>query len=169
MRILVCNFPKRKVMKPYNKILFCLYLVLPYFAPAQNFDPKKVVPKSLSKYDFGMSLDEFSQKNKVASIGRHDVPTRIEYKDADPDKDIKQVTYYFGADNNQPLYEMIIAFNNVESLNEHCSKKLGAPNDRNQWKWTTRQGYTFKAWRFGTTLVLALGLPSTEWEKDWDN
>jgi hypothetical protein len=154
-------------MKPYFKIFCCLFL-LPFISQAQKFDPKTVVPKSLVKYSFGMSLDDFTKKNKSATT-TDGMSSRIEYNDKNADQDIKNVTYYFDAENDKPLYEMIIAFKDLQSLDAHCSKKLGEPNDGKEWKWTTKEGYTFKAWRFSNTLVLALGLPSTEWEKEWDN
>ena len=155
-------------MKSYYS-LFCLCLLLPFISPAQKFDPKNVVPKTLTQYRFGMSLDDFTKKNKSATTAEGSMSFRIEYQDKDAANDIKQVTYYFDAENNKPLYEMIIQFNNAQSLDAHCAKKLGSANDGKQWKWTTKEGYIFKAWRFSNTLVLALGLPSTEWEKEWDN
>ena len=116
-----------------------------------------------------MGLDDFTKKNKSATTASAGISFRLEFQDKEAGKDIKQVTYYFDAENNKPLYEMIIQFKDVQALDAHCSKKLGTVNDGKQWKWTTKEGYIFKAWRFSNTLVLALGLPSTEWEKEWDN
>jgi len=155
-------------MKRSNRLLG-LFLLFPFFIQAQNFNAKTILPKSLSKYSFGMSLDNFTGKNNAATRIVTGTSFRIEYQDITPAKDIKKVTYYFDAENNQPLYEMIIEFNDQQSLNNHCSQKLGSPNDGKQWKRTTKEGYTFKAWRFSNTLVYAMGLPSTEWEKGWDN
>jgi hypothetical protein len=169
VKIIKCNFPENKIMKSNYRIYLGLGLLLPFITLAQNFNPKTVLPKSLTKYSFGMNLDEFTKKNKSATGTSETMSFRLEYQEKDADKDIKRVTYYFDAENNKPLYEMIIEFTNAEALNAHCSKKLGAPNDDKQWKWKTKEGYTFKAWRFSNTLVLAIGLPSTEWEKDWDN
>lgn len=156
-------------MKSYFGILLCIYLVVPLIGPAQKFDPKTVVPKSLVKYNFGMSLDDFTKKNKSATTANGAMSFRIEYQDKNAAPDIKNVIYYFDAENNKPLYEMIIEFKDAARLDAHCAKKLGAPNDGKEWKRTTKEGYIFKAWRFRNTLVLALGLPSTEWEKEWDN
>ncbi len=156
-------------MKSCYRIFFSLWLLLPFASPAQNFNAKTVLPASLNQYRFGMPLEAFTKKNKSATNLEGKMAFRIEYLDKDAGKDIKQVIYYFDAENDKPLYEMIIEFNNVQSLDAHCSKKLGKPNDRKEWKWKTREGYIFKAWRFDNTLVLALGLPSTEWEKEWDN
>ncbi|MFI5131449.1 MAG: hypothetical protein ACHQFX_15715 [Chitinophagales bacterium] len=156
-------------MKSCFRIFVCFCLLVPFVSPAQNFNAKTVLPKNLSQYRFGMSLDDFTKKNKSATTAEGNMSFRIEYLDKDAGNDIKQVLYYFDAENEKPLYEMIIQFNDVKSLEAHCSKKLGEANDGKQWKWTTKEGYTFKAWRFSSTLVLALGLPLTEWEKEWDN
>jgi hypothetical protein len=156
-------------MKSYYRICCGLCLLLPLASLAQNFNPKTVLPKSLAKYSFGMSLDNFTKQNKSATTGEAGMSFRLEYKDNNAGKDLKAVTYYFDAENNKPLYEMIIEFKDAQGLDTHCSKKLGEPNDGKGWKRTTKEGYIFKAWRFSNTLVLALGLPSTEWEKEWDN
>jgi hypothetical protein len=156
-------------MKSYYRLFFSLFLSVPFISQAQHFSPKTVLPKSLGQYHFGMGLDDFTRKNKSATISGAAMSFRLEYLDKDAGKDIKQVTYYFDAENNKPLYEMIIQFNDVQSLDAHCAKKLGQANDGKQWMWKTTEGYVFKAWRFSSTLVLALGLPSTEWEKEWDN
>jgi|GEM_PF-3183957 len=156
-------------MKRSFRLSCCLFLLFPFFIQAQSFNAKAILPKALSKYSFGMSLDNFTNKNKVATAVENGMSFRLEYQDAAPAKDIKKVTYYFDAENNKPLYEMIIEFKDLQSLDAHCSQKLGTPNDGKQWTQTTKEGYTFKAWRFGNTLVYALGLPSTEWEKGWDN
>jgi hypothetical protein len=155
-------------MKRYTRVL-SLCLFLPFISVSQKFNTKSAVPKSLNQYHFGMSLDDFTRKNKSATTAEGNISFRIEYLDKQAGTGIRQVTYYFDAENNKPLYEMIIQFNDAQSLDAHCEKKLGKVNDGKQWKWTTKEGYTFKAWRFSNTLVLALGLPSTEWEKDWDN
>jgi hypothetical protein len=161
----VCNFPERKDMNNYYKIFFSPFLIVPLLTMAQNFDPKTVVPKSLTKYSFGMPLYEFAQKNNSAQKRQSSSGARIEYEDKNPDKDIKNVTYYFDAGNDAPpLYEMIIVFNDVQKLNSYCSKTLGQPNEGKQWKRTTKDSYTFKA-GVSAQPISALGLPGTEWEK----
>ncbi|HKC36626.1 MAG TPA: hypothetical protein VKB95_11210 [Chitinophagaceae bacterium] len=156
-------------MKKNYRLLLGLFFAAPFISFGQKFDPKTVVPKNLAQYKFGMGLDDFQKKNISATTAGDNASFRVEYLDKNAGNNIKQVIYYFDAENKKPLYEMIIQFNDAQSLDAHCSKKLGHPNDGKQWKWTTREGYTFKAWRFSNTLVLALALPSTEWEKDWDN
>ncbi len=67
-----------------------------------------------------------------------------------------------------PFYEMIIEFKDENEMKAFCSKNLKESSHRDGWKWTTKEGYAFKAWNFGKKLVLALALPSTEWWGEWD-
>src|SRR6476646_9746283 len=95
---------------------FCLsFTLFPFFMSGQNFNPKTVLPKSLTKFYFGMSLDNFTDKNKMAAAVNASSSIRIEYQENAPAIEIKKVTYYFDADNNKPLYEMIIEFNDLQS------------------------------------------------------
>lgn len=122
-------------MKNYKLVCFSLVLLLPLIMLAQNFNPKSALPKSLDKYSFGMSLGDFIKKNKSATASESGMSFRIEYNEKDAGKDIKEVTSYFDNENNKPLYEIIIEFKDQESLNSHCSKKLGTPNDDDgKWK-----------------------------------
>ena len=85
-------------MKTYYRIGCGLILLLPFISLSQNFDPKTVVPKSLSKYNFGMGLEDFTKKNKSAAVLDSSNTFRIEYLDKDAGNDIRDVTYYFDAE-----------------------------------------------------------------------
>lgn len=147
-------------------LIFLFIMAIPVFTIGQNFDPKKVVPKKLSKYKFGMTLDAFKALNKNAVESPSDNNAfRIEVTDTDAGSEFKSVTYYFDTENNKPLYEMIIAYPTEQAMNDYVTAKLKTPNDGDKWRWTTKEGYSFKAWTFGKKLVLALALPSTEWEE----
>ena len=151
-------------------ISYCSLLV-PGIIYAQNFKPNSVVPASLAKYKFGMALDLFKLENKnavTAATGTGDF--RIESTDAKAGPDFKQVTFYFDAENNKPLYEMIIEYHDESKLKAYCNSKLKTPNDEDgKWRWTTKEGYVFKAWTFGKKLVFALALPNTEWDETKTN
>jgi len=153
------------IMLKNKFLLFCV--LVPGFVSAQNFNPKKVVPAKLARYDFGMTLNDFKEKNKTAEVSPFtENDFRIEVKDVNAGKEYNAVTYYFDNENNKPLYEMIIEYKSEKLLNDYCQLKLKAPNtDDGKWKWTTKEGYVFKAWTFGKKLVFVLALPSTEWEE----
>jgi hypothetical protein len=148
-------------------LIFLFIMAVPVFTTGQNFDPKTVVPAKLSKYSFGMTLDAFKALNKNAVQGPSDENAfRIELTDAKTGAEFKSVTYYFDAENNKPLYEMIIDYPTEQAMNKYVTAKLKAPNDGDKWKWTTKEGIVFKAWTFGKKLVLVLALPSTEWAEN---
>jgi hypothetical protein len=150
-----------------KKIILFFCLISPAFAgmiTAQNFDPKTVVPAKLAKYEFGMTLNKFKKRNKKAVI---DTPGSFDFRIIAEDRsaggEFESVVYYFDAENDEPLYEMIIQYKTLEAMEAYVNTTLKEPNNGKEWKWTTKEGYVFKAWKFGKKLVLALGLPSTEW------
>lgn len=152
-------------MFKYNLLIFCI--LIPGFVLAQHFAPKTIVPAKLARYDFGMTLDAFKEKNKTAVVSQYTQNDfRIEAKEIITGSDYAAVTYYFDNETNKPLYEMIIEFKSIELMTGYCNSKLKTPNDGDKWKWTTKEGTVFKAWTFGKKLVFVLALPSTEWEEN---
>jgi len=153
-------------MAMFKKPLLLFFIVLPGLIQAQDFNPKTVVPAKFTRYDFGMALDAFKTKNKTAIIlPFNENDFRIEAIDTQAGSEYKSVTYYFDNENNKPLYEIIIEFQNEKLLRDYIKAKLKAPNFEDLWKWTTKEGYVFKAWSFGKKLVFAMALPSTEWDE----
>jgi hypothetical protein len=145
-------------------LIFCI--LMPGFVLAQAFNPKTVVPAKLAGYDFGMTLKAFKEKNKTAVESPYtENDFRIELKDVKAGSEYKSVTYFFDNENSKPFYEIIIEYKSEKLMNDYCNSKLKAPNDGDKWKWTTKEGYLFKAWTFGKKLIFALALPSTEWEE----
>jgi len=147
-------------------LVFLFIIAIPVFSTGQNFNPKTVVPAKLSKYSFGMTLEAFKALNKIAVQSPADETAfRIELTDSRAGTEFKSVTYYFDAEKNKPLYEMIIEYPTEQAKNAYVNSKLKTPNDGDKWKWTTKEGIVFKAWTFGKKLVLVLALPSTEWDE----
>ena len=79
-------------MKACSIVSCALCLMISFTIRAQNFDPKNVLPKSLSQYRFGMSLDDFTGKNKTATLLDGKQAFRIEYQEIAPATDIRKVT-----------------------------------------------------------------------------
>ena len=145
-------------------LIFLFIITIPVFTTGQSFNPQSVVPAKLSKFKFGMTLDAFKAANKNAvKSSSDDNSFRVEFTDSKAGSEFKSITYYFDAENNKPLYEMIIDYPTEQARDTYVTAKLKAPNSGSEWKWTTKEGYVFKAWTFGKKLVLALALPSTEW------
>lgn len=145
-------------------LFICLFA--PCLLQAQDFDPKSVVPASLAVYEFGMPLETFKATNKTATISALDAMNfRIEANDTQAGSDFADVTYYFDNENNKPLYEIIVEFKSKELQQEYIKTVLKAPNFEEEWKWTTKDGYVFKAWSFKNKLVFVKVLPGTEWDE----
>jgi hypothetical protein len=148
-------------------LIFLFIIAIPVFTTGQNFDSKTVIPAKLSKYSFGMTLDAFKALNKNAVQSPADETAfRIELTDTKAGTEFKSVTYYFDAENNKPLYEMIIEYPTEQAMNAYITAKLKTPNSGNEWRWITKEGPIFRAWTFGKKLILVLALPSTEWEEN---
>ena len=151
-------------MKKISLLIFLISIAFSGVITAQNFNPETIVPAKLAKYTFGMTLARFKKKNKKAVI---DSPGSFNFRIVAVDKnvggEIESVAYYFDAENDEPLYEMIIQYKTKEAMEAYVNATLKEPNNDKEWKWTTKEGYVFKAWTFGKKLVLALALPSTEW------
>ncbi len=153
----------------FTRILFnvCICFFISNFAYTQNTNPQTFVPSKLAKYKFGMSLDSFKLKNKTAlQENTSSFDFRIILNDSKISNEFKTVTFYFDAENNKPLYEMIIEYKDLNVMKAFIKSKLKTPNDEgDKWKWKTPDGYTFKAWTFSNKIVFALALPSTEWDE----
>jgi len=152
-----------------NRILllvsFCFFFS--DFAYSQHTNPQTLIPSKLASYKFGMSIDSFKLINKTALYSEASAfDFRLECTDSKISSEFKSVTFYFDAENNKPLYEMIIEYKDEKAMKAFIQSKLKAPNDDgDKWKWTTKEGTIFKAWTFGNKLVFALLLPNTEWDE----
>lgn len=137
------------------------------FSYSQNANPQSLIPSKLARYKFGMGVDSFKLINKTALFSQASAfDFRIECTDTKISSEFKNVTFYFDAENNKPLYEMIVEYKDENKMKAFIQSKLKAPNDDgDKWKWTTNEGYIFKAWTFGKKLVFALVLPNTEWDE----
>lgn len=145
-------------------LIFLFVMATPVFTKGQNFDPKTLIPAKLSKYKFGMTLEAFKALNKTAvEDGSDGMDHRIQFIDRKAGAEFKSVTYHFGIENNNPLYEITINYINNQDIDKYVTAKLKTPNHKSYWKWTTKEGLVCRAWVFGRMLILALALPSTPW------
>lgn len=133
---------------------------------------RKHFPEYFRPLYFGMPLLDFEKLKKVEVQGGGLMDFRIEFTEtelADFRKEgIREVTYYFDGDSDNPLYEIIIEYVDEAARNKVADKYLGDPNYNDEtWKWDTGEGFDLYAWKFASKLVFAGKMPMTEWE-DYD-
>jgi len=128
-------------------------------------DSKGFLPKEMKKLYFGMSWEEFQ---KVKKLGMVEVSTimefRIEYSEEPEKGNIKKITWYFDAEGDFPMYEVIIDYHEADARDQVADKLLGPPNDGEDWYFERPESFNIKAWKFNNKLVIVAVLEGTEWE-----
>jgi len=96
---------------------------------------------------------------------------RTEYTLVLNENGLKDLTFYFDKENHQPLYEVIMEFDNADTLEALCIMDLGPSNHPTlveHWIMNlNREGLAFILWRFENKLVMAANLPDTEFADDY--
>jgi hypothetical protein len=84
---------------------------------------------------------------------------------------LKNITFYFDKDNHAPLYELILEFEDADTLAALCEIDLGASNHpRLEDHWImnlSSEGIAFIMWRFENKIIMAANLPDTELAGDY--
>ena len=120
----------------------------------------------------GMSLDEFSRKK--SNFGQLEIDNDMGFRKVYLEKAVDMegvlsIVYYFDSDGSQPLYEIIIQYSSEYLAKGKANKKLGKPNDGDEWRFTsvkTGLSYDIKAWIYKSKVVIAAMMDGTEWEND---
>lgn len=96
---------------------------------------------------------------------------RTEYVYEVHENGLNALTLYFDKDHHDPLYEIILDFENADTLEALCKKDLGPGNHpRLEEHWIlnlTPEGLAFILWRFENKLIMAANLPDTEFADDY--
>ena len=80
---------------------------------------------------------------------------------------IKYFGYYFDAEDDMPLYEVIIGYNDDATANTEAVKLLGDPNYKEtEWKFELKNEHNILAWIFEKKLIITALIPKTEWYED---
>ncbi len=80
---------------------------------------------------------------------------------------LANITYFFDADGNLPLYEFVVEFSDDRIRREAAFEMLGPanyPGESDQWILSMNDSTMVIAWAFDNKLVVASNLPGTEWE-----
>lgn len=93
---------------------------------------------------------------------------RIVITQPNPLPGVTEVTWYFDTDTaGQPLYEAIVDYGPNADRLAAAIARLGPPNSGDEWMHPTSMGYPIRLWAFSTKLVVAAGMPGTEWDGEW--
>lgn len=163
-----------------NFLLFTLLSLASAQAEAQTSNPGN--PKNVADYSkafdilgtLGLKVD-LPQEKILKSIKdlkkeKSSLDFRTEYTYEVHENGLNSLTLYFDKDHHKPLYEIILDFENADTLEALCKKDLGVgnhPSLEEHWILNlTPEGLSFMLWRFENKLVMAANLPDTEFADD---
>ena len=115
-----------------------------------------------SKVYLGMPMNDFVELRGVTVSDFKDDTFRKIYVDKATSEDITDIVYYFDADGDQPLYEMIFVYKDESTRDAEAKRLLGEPNNGEEWK-LEREPYDVLAWKYKAKLILVSLIPDTEW------
>jgi hypothetical protein len=99
-----------------------IILFLPFFTTAQSGSTQKAIEKILEDVPMGISLDAFLKRHTNATLDATS-ESRVEYIEKGSSNGIKEITYYFGSEDNKPFYEVIVELDD-EALRAKVSKQF---------------------------------------------
>lgn len=113
-----------------------------------------------------MSLQDFKNlKGNKVKIVEDGMDFRIVYLEEINGNKVSALGYYFDADGDQPLYEIIVIYKSEELRKGAQEEYLGEPNYKDkEWKIEGKDKLPIHVWSHKAKIVYALPLPGTEWE-----
>ena len=126
------------------------------------------IPKDFHNTYLGMSLEDFKNKKPNAKFYSESDFRKI-YSEEISGGDIKTVSYYFGTKDNLPLYEYIFDYHSKDKRDAFIESNLGAPNDGDQWRFSTKEGFDILAWTYKNKLIVTGLIVNTEWYDEENN
>ena len=136
------------------------------FAPAPDNIPKvepgTYLPEGLKDIRIGMSLVEFLESGHAQNVLRKDHDFRITIEKAYADQAFSAATFYFGAEGNRPLYEIIIEYPPNYDLHAHLATAYGEPTHEGEWRYRDHDDYRIMIWTFLNKVVIAANMRGTE-------
>lgn len=132
---------------------------------------RKYFPKEVRNIYLGMSLEDFAKARPQMSPGQLSrEKIRYRWKESFPDKSsLVSAIYYFGEQNEKPLYEIVLVYRDLSDRGQWVRKKLGAPNfNEREWKLSSAEGFVIRAWLHDEKLIFAAELEGTEWGSEFE-
>ncbi|TMM29384.1 hypothetical protein FDT66_09660 [Polaribacter aestuariivivens] len=163
--------------KKHNTIIYLLFISFFLYNTsiiAQNKTSNAInilPPEINSEIYFGMNLADF--KNLIGSnlvLESNNVTDfRIVYSQKTKIPEIPIVFYYFDNEQNKPLYEIVINYQNKEQAKKAATLLFGQPNF-NQTEWRINiQGFPEAwSWVYKNKLIVAAKIYGSEWFDEWN-
>ena len=153
-----------------NGICLLIVLLTGFTAWAQGHgQQQKYYPKPFRKLYLGMSLEEFAQRRpNIAPETLNRDGIRYRWRESfSANSPILAAIYYFDAEGDRPLYEIVILYRDLSARSKWVRKKLGVPNfnDR-EWRLSSAEGFLIRAWLHEEKLIFAGEIPGTEWDPE---
>ncbi|MCB0661967.1 MAG: hypothetical protein KDC24_04465 [Saprospiraceae bacterium] len=124
------------------------------------------LPAAFADIKFGMTESMASSIRTAMEKQDQQFDFRQVYMEESPGENINYAVYYFDADDNKPLYEVIIEYPDIQSRDAAAAALLGPPNQGGEWYFEKKWEYPIKAWVFKNKLVIAALIPNTEWYEE---
>ena len=118
---------------------------------------------------FEMPLNDFlSIKNSKVEKFDDGMPFRHVYMEQLENASIDFIGYYFDADGEKPLYEVLIGCKNEADRDKMGESLFGARNAENNTEWhlKPKDFHEIKAWTFKNKLIITALIPNTEWYEE---
>lgn len=131
--------------------------------PAKKWD-KGYFPKDMPKVHFGMSLALFALEHKnISDLSSETYTFRKVFLEEVEGAPFDQVIYYFDAEGDKPLYEVILIYPEGVNVEKVARGLYGPPNNGEEWSWTHKKGHPVNIWVYKQKIVIAAVMPGTEW------
>ena len=127
------------------------------------------ITEILKDVTMGMPLADF-QKIRPAAVKIESTDFRVVVEEKIGKKGIKDITYYFDNEGNQPFYEIIVEYDNITNRDNAAEKLFGKMNHPLKGDhWVIYKGnadYLTVAWTYESRLIWAGQVLNSEWEAD---
>jgi len=84
---------------------------------------------------------------------------------------LNEITFYFDKDNHEPMYEIIMDFEDADTLATFIAKDLGPSNHprlEDHWVMSvSTEGVAYILWRFENKIIFAANIPGSELDGDY--
>lgn len=130
----------------------------------------KYLPTEFSNIHFNMSMEKVTELRSFSTSDVQDDNFRFAVYEKIGRNGIEGAAYYFDAEGDKPLYEIIIIYADEAARDAAAATLLGPPNykDNTEWMLSPKKGYPLYCWKFKTKLVVAALIPNTEWYNEFN-